>query len=206
MGAALLGLAAGLMIVVPTVLWMSGWLEPRKASPARHAMCLPPRPPHLDLKSAEVRTMKVQVLPTGEAGRSRGSVCHRQHRADGRRSRCPNARRSEPLRRRRPWSAKLADAQAAEARQAPSVVDTARPGLAARRERRRDGAREMLAAAEEGSEDPAVFALAETYDPNMLAAWGSRGVAADVAKARALYRKALNLGVANAQNRLEALK
>ena len=40
----------------------------------------------------------------------------------------------------------------------------------------------------------------------MLAAWGSRGVAADVAKARALYRKALNLGVASAQNRLEALR
>ena len=64
----------------------------------------------------------------------------------------------------------------------------------------------MLAAAEEGSQGPVTFALAETYDPNMLAAWGSRGVAADVAKARALYRKALNLGVANAQNRLEALK
>ena len=68
------------------------------------------------------------------------------------------------------------------------------------------GAREMLAAAEEGSQGSVSFALAETYDPNMLAAWGSRGVAADVAKARALYRKALNLGVATAQNRLDALK
>ena len=68
------------------------------------------------------------------------------------------------------------------------------------------GAREVLGAAEEASQGPASFALAETYDPNMLAAWGSRGVAADVAKARALYRKALNLGVAHAQVRLEALK
>jgi TPR repeat protein len=40
----------------------------------------------------------------------------------------------------------------------------------------------------------------------MLAAWGSRGVSADVARARALYRKALNLGVANAQHRLDALR
>ena len=53
------------------------------------------------------------------------------------------------------------------------------------------GARELLSNAEEGSQGAAVFALAETYDPNMLAAWGTRGVAADVAKARALYRKAL---------------
>ena len=30
----------------------------------------------------------------------------------------------------------------------------------------------------------------------MLAAWGTRGVAADAAKARALYRKAFGLGVA----------
>jgi TPR repeat protein len=68
------------------------------------------------------------------------------------------------------------------------------------------GARQMLATAEEGSQGPAMFALAETYDPNMLAAWGSRGVSADVARARALYRKALNLGVANARNRLDALR
>jgi len=37
------------------------------------------------------------------------------------------------------------------------------------------GARDMLAAAEDGARGPVTFALAETYDPNMLAAWGSRG-------------------------------
>ena len=68
------------------------------------------------------------------------------------------------------------------------------------------GARELLSNAEEGSQGAAVFALAETYDPNMLAAWGTRGVAADVAKARALYRKALNLGAERAQVRLDALR
>jgi formylglycine-generating enzyme required for sulfatase activity/serine/threonine protein kinase len=67
------------------------------------------------------------------------------------------------------------------------------------------GARELLAAAEDGSQGPVLFALAETYDPNMLAAWGTRGVAADVARARALYRKALSLGVASAHGRLTAL-
>jgi hypothetical protein len=68
------------------------------------------------------------------------------------------------------------------------------------------GARELLAAAEDGSQGLVSFALAETYDPNMLAAWGTRGVASDITRARALYRKALNLGVAIAHERLEALK
>jgi TPR repeat protein len=68
------------------------------------------------------------------------------------------------------------------------------------------GAREMLAGADDGGQGAVSFALAETYDPNMLAAWGTRGVAADAAKARALYRKAFDLGVARAQNRLDALR
>src|SRR6185503_926563 len=68
------------------------------------------------------------------------------------------------------------------------------------------GAREILADADDGGQGSISFALAETYDPNMLAAWGTRGAAADAAKARALYRKALSLGVARAQNRLDALK
>src|SRR5262249_43954025 len=60
MGAALLGLTAGLMIVVPTVLWMSGWLEPRKGKPNAAPQVAAGV---VDLKPAEVRTMKVQVLP-----------------------------------------------------------------------------------------------------------------------------------------------
>lgn len=68
------------------------------------------------------------------------------------------------------------------------------------------GAREILVAAENSQQGPVLFALAETYDPNMLAAWGSRGVAADIARARVLYRKALDLGVSRAQARLDALK
>ena len=54
--------------------------------------------------------------------------------------------------------------------------------------------------------EPISFALAETYDPNMLAAWGTRGAIADVARAKALYHKSLGLGMARAQVRLEALQ
>jgi ATP-dependent protease ClpP protease subunit len=67
------------------------------------------------------------------------------------------------------------------------------------------GARDMLAAAEDGGQGPVTFALAETYDPNMLAAWGSRGVTSDVVRAKALYRKALVFGITKANMRLEAL-
>jgi len=48
--------------------------------------------------------------------------------------------------------------------------------------------------------------MAETYDPNMLAAWGARDVAADVPRARVLYRSAFSLGVAAAEGRLQALQ
>ena len=66
------------------------------------------------------------------------------------------------------------------------------------------GARELLAGAELGAYGPGLFALAETYDPNKLASLGTRDVVADAVKARGLYRKALNLGVARAQERLDA--
>jgi hypothetical protein len=68
------------------------------------------------------------------------------------------------------------------------------------------GAREILDGADDGGQGAVSFALAETYDPNMLAAWGTRGVAADAAKARELYQKAFDLGVARAQTRLDALR
>ena len=97
------------------------------------------------------------------------------------------------------------------ARSPPSHSQTSQNDVIAQASRRLEagdvvGARELLAAAEDGSQGPVLFALAETYDPNMLTAWGTRGVAADVARARALYRKALSLGVASSHARLEALK
>ena len=68
------------------------------------------------------------------------------------------------------------------------------------------GARDLLAAAKDGAQGPVTFALAETYDPNMLAVWFSRGVSSVVVRARMLYRKALELGVTKANTRLEGLK
>lgn len=66
-------------------------------------------------------------------------------------------------------------------------------------------ARQVLERAAESDQPPALFALAETYDPNRLADWGTIGTQADVARARSLYRKALAGGLTEADGRLKAL-
>lgn len=68
------------------------------------------------------------------------------------------------------------------------------------------GAREMLARAAADGSFAARFALAETFDPNMLAAWGAREQVADVGLARTLYGQAQSAGDARAARRIEALQ
>jgi hypothetical protein len=67
-------------------------------------------------------------------------------------------------------------------------------------------ARSLLERAAKAGEPAAMMALAETLDPNMLAAWGARGLAADPRAAREHYAKAHSAGIASARQRLEALK
>ncbi len=67
-------------------------------------------------------------------------------------------------------------------------------------------ARTLLATAAGATSPRALFLMAETFDPNMLAAWGTRGVAADPDRARALYAAANALGHDKADGRLDALK
>jgi tetratricopeptide (TPR) repeat protein len=67
-------------------------------------------------------------------------------------------------------------------------------------------ARIVLERAAETGSAPALFALAETYDPATLAAWGTFGTQGDVAKARELYAKAFASGVQEAGDRLNALR
>lgn len=66
-------------------------------------------------------------------------------------------------------------------------------------------ARLKIQAANPESNPQAALAMAETFDPNMLAAWGIRGADADVERARGLYGRALGSGILKARNRLEAL-
>jgi hypothetical protein len=66
-------------------------------------------------------------------------------------------------------------------------------------------ARRVLSAYEGVAPGRIALALGETYDPNMLAAWGARGVLPDADKARSLYRKAQRLRVQGVNVRLDNL-
>jgi hypothetical protein len=66
-------------------------------------------------------------------------------------------------------------------------------------------ARIVLERAAETGSAPALFALAETYDPTTLAAWGTFGTQGDAAKARELYAKAFASGLQEAGDRMNAL-
>ena len=205
MGAAALGLVAGLMIVVPTVLWLSGLIgsgsQKQKVASAASTIC------H--------RLFQALRGQDGQgAGAARGPLqgeTASQFVTGSVEAKLPvieAPRKPEPV-------ATIATARVPEpaaAIRAPEISQPSRSeevlAQAARRIESGDiaGARELLAGAEVQALGQASFALAETYDPNMLAAWGTRGAVADVAKARALYAKALNQGVGKAMMRLEGLK
>jgi len=67
-------------------------------------------------------------------------------------------------------------------------------------------ARKILAQQASLGDGSAVFSLAETYDPNVLAAWGTHGQEADAEKAKMFYAMALTQGVEKAKQRIQALK
>jgi len=197
MGATLLGLCAGLLVVVPIVLWLSGWLgEAQKSRPQRSAE---PSLAPIEPRTGEVKTVKVQVRPVERTSQTAsqyvtGSIGGRAAAAPARLepiAALPVAKAPEPA--TRPEPARQVDDRLAEARHRIESGDVT-------------GARDILSAAEGNAPGPISFALAETYDPNMLAAWGTRGAIADVARAKALYHKSLGLGMARAQARLEALQ
>jgi hypothetical protein len=67
-------------------------------------------------------------------------------------------------------------------------------------------ARIVLERAAESGSAPVLFALAETFDPAVLSAWGTMGTQGDAARAGDLYAKALAGGVAAAKDRLAMLR
>jgi hypothetical protein len=68
------------------------------------------------------------------------------------------------------------------------------------------GARDLLAGADNDPRGFVPFILAETYDPNMLAAWDTHDVTPDIEKAKGLYGEALSLGYGAARRRLDLVK
>ncbi|MET0538839.1 MAG: hypothetical protein ABWZ64_12985 [Xanthobacteraceae bacterium] len=67
-------------------------------------------------------------------------------------------------------------------------------------------ARIVLERASENGNAKASFMLAETYDPVILSAWGTRGTRGEAAKAREYYAKAHTGGIQEAKDRLDALR
>lgn len=68
------------------------------------------------------------------------------------------------------------------------------------------GARLLLERALDSGNARAAFLLAETFDPNVLSRLGVLGIRGDPAKARELYGRARAMGMAQAGERMEALK
>jgi hypothetical protein len=203
MGSAVVGLIAGLMIVIPTVLWLSGFFGPQRSglSVARTSSPTIERIPSADAKVATVQARSVDQnqRPTAEESSENAA----QVVIGG----------LEP-KRAQPFEANPTPPQVHPVLPAARFVDPNKDRieeLLAQTSRRIENgdvisAREILADADDGTQGAISFALAETYDPNMLAAWGIRTAVADAAKARELYEKASELGVVRAQNRLDALR
>ena len=197
MGAAALGLVAGLMIVVPSVLWLSGWLGgPQKTKPGSESQVASTSG---DVRQGEVKTVKVQVRPVDKPVEAAAAT---QYVATSAEARPPIELRAAPV--------QTASVAAPVNVPAPRSRSDDFVDQANRRIESGDvvGARELLTGIEDGTpgQGSVWFVLAETYDPNMLAAWGTRGVTADVARAKALYGKALAGGVPRAKGRLDALR
>jgi hypothetical protein len=172
LGAAGLGLVAGLIVVVPAVLWLSGYLGGPQTKAPRPQVAEQPA-----VKMAEVKPVPVKVQVASADVRPKADA--------------PPAAEAPPA--------------------LPPRVEPARSradDLMAQARRRLDngdilGAREILQAPESATSGPMTFMLAETYDPSVLAGWGVRQPISDVIKARSLYTKALRLGYARAQERLD---
>lgn len=186
LGAAGLGLIAGLIVVVPAVLWLSGWLGgPQAKAVAR------PQPAPEPVRVAEVKPVKVHVAAAMEARMAAAPVAV--------------AAPEEPVALERPRPV-VATAPPPKVEPVRSRADE----LLAQAKRRIEsgdipGARAILQSSETQTSGPMTFMLAETYDPNMLASWQTRNVVANPERARALYQKARDLGDRRAQKRIDWL-
>jgi hypothetical protein len=197
LGAAGLGLVAGLIVVVPAVLWLSGWLggAQTKATVARYQTA-PEQP--APVKVAEVKQVKVHVAASTEPSVSPSPTPSEQAPPPRTRSLAepPPPPVQQPL--------------VVAAPKPPEPVRSRADELMAQGKRLIDAgdilrARTLLEAPEAETSGPMAFMLAETFDPNMLASWQTRGIMANPERARALYKRAQDLGETRAQQRLDWL-
>ncbi len=211
---AALGLTVGLAIAVPAVLWQKGQFDPvgslaniaanvglAVAAPTTSASVLtevraPVRAPVAEPPRATPPTAPPRVTSTAVPGTI-----------------------MVPVEVVRPSAPEPVTASASVAVLQPAAIETTpAQSEADKAEALLDDARRLIGngdfrTARSVLEDQAVaarpearFLLAETYDPNFLAARGVRSVRAEVPRAVELYRLALDGGIETARQRINALK
>ena len=162
LGAAALGLIAGLIVVVPAVLWLSGFLGGPQKGPRPAVAETPPA-----VKIAEVKRVKADTPPKVDppAPVERAAPAPR-----------PETRTASAL----PLPTKAAPPPPPKVEPVRSRTEELLKQAKFRIESGDiKGAREILDAPETASSGAMIFMLAETYDPNMLAIWdkGARKIA-----------------------------
>ncbi len=216
LGAAGLGLVAGLVVVVPAVLWLSGWLGGPQAKPVVRNQAAPESAP---VKIAEVQPVKVRIATASAEARSPAAPVVAEPRAVAVAPVEPLPARTRavaeppaPVVQASPPPMAVA-AVAPRPEPPPAPVRSRADELLAQAKRLIESkdivsAREVLQAGETASSGALTFMLAETYDPSMLAIWQVKpdGITANPERARALYARARDLGDPRAQQRLEWLK
>jgi hypothetical protein len=177
----LLGMRLGLVLVLPTVLWLTGrlgdptgWL---RSTAAQESVAPQKTGPAAEQKAEVVAVQPVETAPRSAASAGQlAAIQQTPARPD------PEKRREEEV---------------------ESLLKRAQEMIGEGNMLR---ARDILGDTLLADNPRGLFALAETYDPNILAATGAREVRAEVERARMLYGKALAGGVTAAENRLNALK
>ena len=175
--AAGLGLTIGLALVAGGLVWLAGWVGSSRRSEVRETVPIDENPANLEEAAKWSAVAKPQLAPWGDL------ISPEPSEASGVLERPATATtlRSSP------------EPLVQEALQRIQRGDVA-------------GARDLLANADTDPSGLVLFTLAETYDPNVLAAWGMRGLSPDIEKAKGLYAAALSLGYAAARQRLDSLQ
>jgi hypothetical protein len=207
LGAAGLGLLAGLIVVVPAVLWLSGWIggPSSKAAAARQALAEAPVRAGVEVPQVKVRIATASAdarVPAAPESRIAVATAIPAEPA-------PPPRMRPPVEQPPPAVVAAAPPPRMEPPPARSRADDLL-FQAKRLIENRDimAARELLHTAETTASAALTFTLAETYDPSMLAIWQIKpdGVTANPERARALYLRARDLGDTRAQQRLDWLR
>lgn len=224
MGSGIMGLALGLAITVPGVLWYKGRIDPMamvglSAADLGLAVAAPSTRPAVEERQAVAEVRRTVVTPV-EAERAVTPSAASEERVAA--VQAAPAPASEP-----PPPAAAPREEAAQVpvtvlRPAPVEIVTTiappqpppvKPEVAMLEDARRLIGEGDFVAARRVLDDKllattpmARFLLAETYDPNFLAARGIRTVRAEVPRAVELYREALSGGVEAARQRLAGLR